>query len=209
MKYFRSFITKTTAAAALAFAMVGWVQAAYITVEPLDPVVQDGDQFVLKVVGREFDVGTGGTLGGGFSLAWDPALLTLDSQVLTFPGDKFFGNLGVVDNVAGTLSNASVLSLSGTALQDFDIAELTFTATNNTGNPLISPTDVSIGMFIVAENIWVDNDLLQPVDINPAFIDGRVTVVPRPTPAVPIPAAVWLFGPALLGMLGVARRRRA
>jgi len=28
-------------------------------------------------------------------------------------------------------------------------------------------------------------------------------------PAVPVPAAVWLFGSGLLGLVGVARRRQA
>jgi len=30
-----------------------------------------------------------------------------------------------------------------------------------------------------------------------------------PPPAVPVPAAVWLFGSGLLGLVGVARRKKA
>lgn len=36
-----------------------------------------------------------------------------------------------------------------------------------------------------------------------------VGAVPVQTPPVPLPAAAWLFGSALLGLVGVARRKRA
>jgi hypothetical protein len=38
------------------------------------------------------------------------------------------------------------------------------------------------------------------------FDDGDLTVTAAP---VPVPAAVWLFGSGLLGLIGVARRRKA
>jgi hypothetical protein len=36
-----------------------------------------------------------------------------------------------------------------------------------------------------------------------------LTATSVPTPAVPVPAAAWLFGSGLLGLAGTARRRRA
>lgn len=42
--------------------------------------------------------------------------------------------------------------------------------------------------------------------VNP---DGHSIYVETSTSAVPVPAAVWLFGSGLLGLLGLARRRRA
>jgi len=176
---------------------VGAVQAATITLDPLNPVVGNGDSFIINVVGQGFTEGSGGTIGGGFSLAWDPSILTLDSYNLTFPGDQTFGQLGTLDNTAGTLTNADVTSLSGTTDASFNIASLTFSA-HNSG---VSPTDISIGLFAGGSpRIWADSSGF--VDTNPTFVDGTVTVN-----AVPVPAAVWLFGSGLIGMIGIARKR--
>jgi hypothetical protein len=38
---------------------------------------------------------------------------------------------------------------------------------------------------------------------------GGCPGTPNPPPAVPVPAAVWLFGSGLLGLVGVARRRKS
>ena len=171
------------------------VHAATITLDPLNATVVSGTTFNISVVGRDF---TAGTFGGGFSLAWDPGILTLDSYSRTFPGDLILGDPGTLDNVAGTLTGVGVESLSGTAGPDFDIALLTFSALN-VG---ISPTDVSIGFFAGGQpRRWSD---LNGVDTAPTFVSGTVTVNP-----VPVPAAVWLFGSGLLGLIGVARRRNA
>ena len=176
-------------------------QAATITVNPFSPTVDDGDVFNISIVGTDFTVGSGGTIGGGFSLAWDPSILTLQSSALTFSGDQLFGQSGVVDNAAGTWTNADVTSFNGTTLADFEIATLTFLAANTTANPLVSPTDVTIGLFDNgSDRLWADSDGF--VDVNPTFIGGSVTVNP-----VPVPAAVWLFGSGILGLIGVARRR--
>lgn len=184
--------------ASLAFvACTSVAQAATITVDPISPTVTNGDVFNVSIVGTGFIEGSGGTIGGGFSLAWDPGILTLQSSVLTFSGDQIFGQAGVVDNVAGTWTNADVTSFNGTTLANFEIATVTFLATN-VG---VSPSDLSIGLFDGGtDRIWADSDGF--VDVNPTFIDGSVTVNP-----VPVPAAVWLFASGILGLVGVARRR--
>jgi hypothetical protein len=38
---------------------------------------------------------------------------------------------------------------------------------------------------------------------------GNISVTVAPPSAVPIPAAAWLFGSAMLGLFGVARRKKA
>ena len=39
--------------------------------------------------------------------------------------------------------------------------------------------------------------------------DGTLTITGNTTSAVPLPAAVWLFGSGLMGLVGVSRRRKA
>ena len=182
--------------ASLAFvACTSVAQAATITVSPFSPTVNIGDVFNISIIGTDFTVGSGGTIGGGFSLAWDPGILTLQRFALTFPGDQLFGQPGVVDLAAGTWTNADVTSFNGTTLANFEIATVTFLATNLG----VSPTDVTIGLFEGGSpRLWADSDGL--IDVNPTFVGGSVTFVP-------VPAAVWLFGSGILGLIGVARRR--
>ncbi len=185
--------------ASLAFvACTSVAQAATITVDPISPIHTNGDVFSVSIVGTDFIEGSGGTLGGGFSLAWDPSILTLQSSAITFSGDQAFGQPGVVDVAAGTWTNADVTSLfTAETLANFEIATLSFLAVL----PGVSPTDVTIGLFDNGfDRIWADSAGL--VDVNPTFIGGSVTVNP-----VPVPAAVWLFASGILGLVGVARRR--
>lgn len=180
--------------ASLAFvACAGVAQAAMITVG--STTVTNGDVFDVSIVGTDF---ADGTIGGGFSLSWDPSILTLQTGSLTFAGDQLFGQAGVVDNAAGTWTNADVTSFNGVAGPAFDIALITFVAVN-VG---VSPTDVTIGLFAGgSDRLWA-SDTLPSFDVMPTFIGGSVTVNP-----VPVPAAVWLFGSGILGLVGVARRR--
>ena len=181
----------------LLVASLSHAQAATITVNPFSPTVNTGDVFNISIVGTDFTAGSGGTIGGGFSMAWDPGILTLQSFALTFSGDQLFGQPGVVDLAAGTWTNADVTSFNGTTLANFEIATVTFLATNLG----VSPTDVSIGFFSGGTpRLWADSDGL--IDVNPTFIGGSVTVVP-------VPAAVWLFGSGLLGLVGMAKRKKA
>ena len=42
------------------------------------------------------------------------------------------------------------------------------------------------------------------------FLTGNIIAdIPRPLPPVPIPAAAWLFGTALIGLVGFSKRRKS
>lgn len=191
---FQTALTSVFALLTFAFGATA-VQAATITIDPLDSSVMPGATFDVTIVGLDFTEFAGGTIGGGFSLAWDSSVLMLDSVNLSFAGDQLFGQAGTVDNVAGTLLNADVTSFNGVTAFDFDIAVLTFTAVGLGSTAL----DLSIGLFDNgSERIWADSSGFN--DTMPLFVDGSVNVIP-------IPAAVWLFGSGLIGLIGVARRR--
>ena len=57
------------------------------------------------------------------------------------------------------------------------------------------------------------NSVLKLVALDPnvsIFFDGRYAVYdPVSTPAIPVPAAVWLFGTALIGLLGLGKRKKS
>jgi hypothetical protein len=192
-------LISTLAFFALAFGTEA-VQASMITVVPLNTVVTSPSTFDVTVVGRDFTDGAVGTLGGGFIVDWDPTILTLDSFNLTFAGDQGFAQAAVLDNVSGFL-NADVSSfLTGVTTKDFDIAVLTF-STVGLGT---SPLDLSVGTYTGSGSdiVWGDGDGFAIPQ--PTYADGSVMVS-----AVPVPAAVWLFGSGLLGLIGVARRHNA
>jgi hypothetical protein len=172
---------------------VAGVQAATITVMPNDSTIGMHDVITVTVVGRDFLAGSEGSVGGGFSLLWNPAVVTLQSYLVTFPGTVRLGADGVLS--AGSLMNEDVAHLSGAAGPDFDVAEFVFLAVG-VGESLL---DLAIGHFPDGRPmVWLDSAGL--VDANPQFVDGRIVVTP-------IPAAIWLFG-SVIGIAAWIRRRR-
>ena len=176
--------------------MASQANAATVQINPDSITVVNGSTFTLTVEG----IGFPATNGGGFSLIWDPTALmlnTTDTEVdTTLTNSGFNFNSVFIDQVAGTLDviNAAffVPAVSG---GNFDLAVLSFTALN----PGVTTTDLG---FFENQPTWVDEN---DVDLasQPRYIGATVTVS-----AVPVPAAVWLFGSGLIGLVGIARRRK-
>ena len=175
--------------------------ASAATIELTPGVVNEtvGNSFMLDLVGRDFVQGTNGstsagTSGGGVTITWDSSIIDLQGGLaglnITFIGDQNFGTGPTLG--AGTLS-FGVASLFGDPNANFDIATLTFDAVMP-GGPITAGVDVSL------TDVWSDYD--SNTNMTPTGVGSEITIN-----AVPVPAAVWLFGSGLLGLVGMARRR--
>ena len=142
-----------------------------------------------------FDPSAGVFNGAGADLAlffiWDQSGNAIDvtiggqTQQLTlesvFDGQ---GDLQVANNILwnGTFYNNQQLSVAEVDLSSFGIA----------------------GGAFLGSDFRVDMQRLSEVDVAISLVGALNTTA---VTAVPVPAAVWLFGSGLLGLVGVARRR--
>ena len=110
----------------------------------------------------------------------DPVFGTTDEQTLTVTGD-----LGIIDSNIHTWKGSANFDLS---VPKWDgINHLGLGIQNNLYASTIAHGDIA----------WIEKKVA-----GVGFI-----VVPQ-TPAVPVPAAVWLFGSGLLALAGIARRQQ-
>lgn len=134
-----------------------------------------------------------GTAG---SYLWGPTAMTLD--------------VGVDYSTALSAMGLIGSSFSSTVMGSMTLADATGSvALDASGNPVAytlgtsSPLAFSLPSWSSTANgvtVTITNSSLTLNDMN-LVLRGNSTVVP-------VPAAVWLFGSGLLGLIGVARRRR-
>jgi len=103
----------------------------------------------------------------------------LPENVIITPGGIDFGDF--------TATNEASSTLNLTGNDWFRLAISTDGGTNWSGDISSSPAGTNL--------------------LNVTFSDGTVLAVD--IKVVPVPAAVWLFGSGLLGLVGIARRRRS
>ncbi len=152
-----------------------------------------GDTFSLTVEGLNFDP-LDPTVGGGFTLTWDPNIVTL---VLPISFATIWDIPGVNGDPATGSIDVSVSTFGAPKSGNFTIADFTFSAA------AAGSTPATLDFGLVQDN-WVGSDYSTPLASQPTFTSATITVG-----AVPVPPAVWLFGSGLLGLVGVARRRQA
>lgn len=166
--------------------IVSGVQAATVAVSaPSLGTINVGDTFTVTIDGSGFI----GVDGGGIDLAYDAAALQYNGATL----DAAFWN---VSAITGTESTGFVATIYGATFfsgtTTFTLATLSFTALA-VGTSLLDISHATTGTWSDAGSTIV-----------PTFTDGSITVS-----AIPLPAAFWLLGAGLIGLVGVARRRAA
>jgi hypothetical protein len=181
-KTMKTQLLRLIAATALLFGSGGVALAATVDFDPNPKDVAPGVPFDLDIVGTDF---IAALAGGTFDLGFDSTKLQINSVTVNRATYDFEPDDGVLISPG----------LWGTV--GFD----TF-ATAPTGNMTIATINLTALMEGSSELVI----------LNSAFFDDGIdqlfpTLQPGVVNAVPVPAAVWLFGSGLLGLVGVARRK--
>jgi len=171
-------------------ALVPVAHAATISLLPSNPAVSPGDTLDLTVQGSDF---TSTTDGGSFTAAWDPSVLLLTGvSIFDPPWDLPF--VSDADPTDGILDTVSVVTFGAPVGPNFSIAVLSFDVVGAGTTNVTLADDPLFGGWSAPGAI--------PITVS--YVDAVVTSTP-----VPLPATVWLFGSALIGLVGVARRKAA
>ncbi len=173
-----------------------------------DPLtVTNGDTITFTVGMTPLEAITGYTL----DIRYDSTELDFQTatQLVPFFGGAFVppfnldpastaGDSGSTGLATSDSGRASVLQVSDSQPVG-DLFSLTFTVLTPVSDGL---SDLTVGLL----NSGAD-------DINPAVGGAAFTIDPDTVSAsigaVPVPAAIWLFGSGLLGLIGIARSKKA
>lgn len=179
-------IRRIAAAAALVVAGASAAQAQVVALQAPATPLAVGDVFNVSVVGQAF---LAAIVGGGFNLAFNPAVLQLTGPATIAPIWEFAPSGGILNNGAGTLTDVSFNSFVTPRSGNFDIATLSLQVIGMGNSPLtLSPS----ALFTFSD--------VQGNMVTPQFVNSGVSVVPEPGAV-----ALMLAGMALL--LPVLRRR--
>jgi hypothetical protein len=173
-------------AAALLLSSSGVVLAATVSFTPDPKDVMVGDSFTVDIVGSNFTELAGGTINLGF----DSSLLTIDSVAVNSVLFDFLPD-GGGPAAGNTWPNIGFDTfVNNPATGNFTIATITLTA-GGSGTASLSILGSSQYFSATAQ-------------LSPTLVGSTVNIS-----AVPLPAAAWLFGSGLPGLIGISRRKKA
>jgi len=174
--------------------------------------VFDAAIFAFDPIGQSFVAEDAGLGQIAFSFAEFTSNTSSDGLVTMtlYEGSGFGGTVlgSVTQDVSGSLPDAFANVIN---FIDFDFTGVTLTV-GQTYTAAVTATDASIAINFLGSDGYAGGQLFESSSFglsgcSPSSLcdlDFRVT-----PSAVPVPAAVWLFGSGLLGLVGVARRRKA
>lgn len=131
---------------------------------------------------------------GGFSITNDDLLDADGADFLnSIAGASIFSAGDLIDSVG---IEGDIVTAGGGRIEvglSYILVGNAFTSTDSSNYPF-DPNDLLLALFFIVEEDSGGNIIFDAVgQLNP----------------VPIPAAVWLFGSGLLGLIGVARRKKS
>lgn len=176
------------------------------TTDPFGPVSHDaGGVNSLKMYGPFVPGGAAGAFQSVPGTAG--TVYELDAWVMNWVGDPF-GNLGILqlnflDSGGNTLDGGVQVTVDPFGTADVDLSVI------QDGAEISDWTQLSLSAVAPAGTVEVQAFLLHIQTGDPCCSGGSLFWDDVSLTAVPVPAAVWLFGSGLLGLVGVARRRRS
>ena len=116
--------------------------------------------------------------------------------------------------IVGSKTNSSGDPIKDWAQDEYDLGTLDITATTDTSGTWTLTGDIKPLFFVDKYNGSYDIYTYMGGDTSPFSDswfrqDGKTTSHLSVYGAVPVPAAVWLFGSGLLGLVGIARRKES
>ncbi|MGE0388334.1 MAG: cohesin domain-containing protein [Gammaproteobacteria bacterium] len=166
-----------------------------ISLSPDFTAVSVGQAFQITILGQ-YD-GPATLAGGAIDIDFDPAVLRADSVQVNPAVADFAASVGTIDNLSGHIEAIGFASFFGVSGQ-FHVATLGFTAIGS-GASALEASDAGDPVYV-----WTNYDFLSGPSggsVTPSFSGADVSVVP-------LPAAAFMFAPALAG-LWIGRRGRA
>jgi len=150
---------------------------------------------------------TGTYIHNGSTLADATAIISTSSVEVTGVVTGSFADEGIADGTAATYSGFT-FNPTGPVADLWSVGSFTFDLTSMVVEFQSSSTLLMSGSGVVSSTDANLEDSFMEWTFSANQAGGNLNSSSSAEAAVPVPAAVWLFGSGLLGLVGVARGRK-